>query len=80
LAVLIRRSFEGNGTGDDRKALKKRRAYNRSGFSSRFSFTIGDYPEGRAVDVYRDAIVFETIQEGVNERLSLEEVVPFGVV
>jgi len=45
-----------------------------------FSVAGEDYPERRALDPYGDTVMFETVQEGVNEGFSLKEVVPFGVI
>jgi len=51
-----------------------------SRFGMGFSFAIGGYPQRRAIDADGDTVVFETIQEGVHQGLSLEEVIPFRVV
>ena len=41
---------------------------------------MGRDSERRAVDADGDAVVFETVYEGVYEGFSLEEVIPFGVI
>ena len=52
----------------------------RSGFGSGFFFAMWRYPQRGAIDADGDAVVFETVQEGINEALSLEDVVPFGII
>ena len=44
-----------------------------------FLFTTGGCTERRAIDVDGDAVVVKAIQKGVDEVLSLEEVVPVGI-
>jgi hypothetical protein len=41
-----------------------------------FPLAIGGYPQGGALNVYGDAVMLEAVQEGVDEVLPLEEIVP----
>jgi hypothetical protein len=45
-----------------------------------FPFAIRRCPQGWAIDAYGNTMVFKAIQEGVDEALSLEEVIPFRIV
>ena len=51
------------------------------GLWSRIGFVVmfGHSQRG-AVDSDGDAAVLEAVKEGVNERLSFEQIIPFGVV
>jgi hypothetical protein len=52
----------------------------RSGFGSGFFFARRNCPQRGIIDSDGDAVMFETVQEGINEALSLEDVVPFGII
>ena len=50
------------------------------GFAVGFSLGMGRGSERRAVDADGDAVVYEAVYKGVDEALSLKEVIPLGVI
>jgi len=62
------------------EAATKERRSGWSGFGSGFFFAMWRYPQRGAIDADGDAVMFEAVQEGINEALSLEDVIPFGII
>jgi len=79
VAVLIEKGWTTQSVRDNEKDSMKGTSVSELGFRG-FLFTMGGCAERRAVDAYGDAVVVKSIQEGVNEVFSLEEVVPAGII
>ena len=77
--VLIEKVCTTLSVCDNEKDSMKGTAVSELGFRG-FLFIMGGSAERRAVDAYGDAVVVKSIQEGVDEVFSLEEVVPVGII